>query len=75
MNVAQILSQKGREVLSAAPHTTLQEAAGLLGSRRVGALVVTDSEGGVLGILSERDVVRSLGLHGPKVLANPCPNT
>jgi CBS domain-containing protein len=71
MNVAQILSQKGREVLSAAPHLTLQQAAELLGRRRVGALVVADASGAVLGILSERDVVRALGLHGPDVLGQP----
>lgn len=71
MNVAQILSQKGREVLSAAPHHTLQQAAELLGRRRVGALVIADASGAVLGILSERDVVRALGLHGPDVLAEP----
>jgi CBS domain-containing protein len=71
MNVAQILSQKGREVLSAAPHNTLQEAAELLGGRRVGALIVTDAAGAVLGILSERDVVRALGVHGPQALAEP----
>ena len=71
MNVAQILSQKGREVLSAAPHHTLQQAVELLGRRRVGALVVVDAAGAVLGILSERDVVRSLGLHGPSVLGEP----
>ena len=71
MNVAQILSQKGREVLSAAPHYTLQQAAELLGRRRVGALVVADAAGAVLGILSERDVVRALGLHGPHALAQP----
>lgn len=71
MNVAHILSEKGRDVLSAAPHYTLQQAAELLGRRRVGALVVADATGAVLGILSERDVVRALGLRGPEVLGEP----
>ena len=71
MNVAYILSEKGREVLIAAPHNTLQEAAEMLGRRRVGALVVSDASGAVLGILSERDVVRALGHHGPDVLGQP----
>jgi CBS domain-containing protein len=71
MNVAQILGQKGRDVLTAQPHYTLQQAAELLGRRRVGALVVTDAAGAVLGILSERDVVRAIGSHGAEALAAP----
>jgi CBS domain-containing protein len=71
MNVTQILGQKGRDVLTAQPHYTLQQAAELLGRRRVGALVVTDAAGAVLGILSERDVVRAIGAHGPDALAAP----
>ncbi len=71
MNVAQILGQKGRDVLTAAPHNTLQEASQLLGRRRVGALVVVDAAGAVLGILSERDVVRAVGVHGAAALGAP----
>ena len=71
MLVAHILRHKGREVLCAAPHYTLQQAAELLGRRRIGALVVTDAAGAVLGILSERDVVRALGARGAEALAEP----
>jgi len=71
MNVAQILGQKGRDVLTAAPHYTLQQAVELLGKRRVGALVVTDAGGAVLGILSERDVMRALSIHGAEALTAP----
>jgi CBS domain-containing protein len=71
MNVAHILGQKGRDVLTAAPHYTLHQASELLGRRRVGALVVTDAAGAVLGILSERDVVRAIGAHGADALAAP----
>jgi len=71
MNVAHILGQKGRDVLTAAPHYTLQQASELLGKRRVGALVVADDSGAVLGILSERDVVRAIGIHGADALAAP----
>ena len=71
MLVAHILRHKGREVLCAAPQYTLQQAAELLGRRRIGALVVTDAAGAVLGILSERDVVRALGVRGAEALAEP----
>ena len=71
MNVAQILKHKGREVLTTAPHYSLREAAQLLGERRVGAVVVADATGRVLGILSERDIVRAVGAGGAEALATP----
>jgi CBS domain-containing protein len=69
MNVAQILRQKGREVLTIQPHHTLHHAAELLGRRRVGAVVVADAGGHVLGILSERDIVRAIGAQGGEALS------
>lgn len=71
MNVAQILRNKGRDVLTIRAHHTLRHAAETLGSRRVGAIVVTDAAGAVLGILSERDVVRAIGAQGPEALTEP----
>jgi CBS domain-containing protein len=71
MNVAQILSRKGRDVLTTAPHHTLRDAARALGERRVGAVVVADATGRVLGILSERDIVRAVGFNGGEALSQP----
>ncbi len=71
MNVAQILKQKGRDVLTTRPHHTLREAAEVLGRRRVGAVIVADAAGAVLGILSERDIVRAIGAHGGEALTDP----
>jgi CBS domain-containing protein len=71
MNVAQILKRKGREVLTTAPHHTLRDAAKALGDRKVGAVVVADSTGRVLGILSERDIVRAIGAAGAESLGQP----
>ncbi len=70
MNVAAILAAKGREVATIPPHRTLSEAARLLAERRIGAVVVTDAKGLVLGILSERDIVRVIGLSGPEALSD-----
>ncbi len=71
MNVAQILKQKGRDVLTTAPHHTLQQASELLGRRKVGAVIVADAAGAVLGILSERDIVRAIGARGGEALPEP----
>lgn len=68
--VAAILSSKGRSVITISPQRTLHEAVDVLSSRGVGALVVTGVDGAVLGILSERDVVRVLGKEGTRVLDN-----
>jgi CBS domain-containing protein len=68
MTVARILATKGREVLTAQPHRTLKEVAEILAARDIGAVVVADVQGSVLGILSERDIVRAIGRRGAKAL-------
>lgn len=68
MTVAHILKSKGRDVLTIVPHRTLAEAVAILAARRVGAVVVTGADGTVLGILSERDVVRAIGENGAEAL-------
>jgi hypothetical protein len=68
MTVARILAVKGRDVLTTQPHRTLLETAQLLASKRIGALVVTGADGAVLGIISERDIVRALAEDGAAAL-------
>ncbi len=65
MRVAQILARKGREVATIATTATVHDAAKELARRRIGALVVTDDGTTVLGIFSERDLVRLLGGDAP----------
>lgn len=64
MTVARILAKKGREVMTTQPHRTLKEAIHVLAMRNIGAVVVADVQGKVLGILSERDIVRAVGTRG-----------
>lgn len=71
MSVAQILANKGREVVTAAPHRTLREIVTILNEKGIGAIVVSDPRGSVLGIFSERDLVRALGRSGSGVLDEP----
>ncbi|MGV8997898.1 MAG: CBS domain-containing protein [Parvibaculaceae bacterium] len=67
MNVATILKAKGSEVESVGPDITLGEVARLLSAKRIGAVLVMEGEH-VLGILSERDVVKSIGVSGAEAL-------
>jgi CBS domain-containing protein len=60
MQVRHILRDKGREVVTIFSDATLSEASRLLASKRIGAVVVRDRDGGLAGMLSERDIVRAL---------------
>ena len=71
MTVARILADKGRDVHTTQPHRTLKEVAAQLASWGVGAVVVSDAAHAVLGIVSERDVVRAIGNGSASVLEEP----
>lgn len=58
--VQDLLNQKDGTVHSIRPQQTLHDAVVLLRDHRIGALVVTDANGALIGILSERDIVRKL---------------
>ena len=68
MTVTAILSSKGSEVVCIEPTATLAAAARILAERRIGSLVVLGAGGRISGILSERDIVRSVGLRGAAAL-------
>jgi CBS domain-containing protein len=69
MQVIQILREKGHEVVALSSEATLSEAANLLAQKRIGALVVRDPTGALVGILSERDVVRAVAEENVSALA------
>jgi CBS domain-containing protein len=69
MLVKHILREKGREVVTIADDATISEAARLLARRHIGAVVVRDRNGSVVGILSERDIVRALAESSVAALA------
>jgi len=71
MTVHRILSEKGREVHVTQPHRTLKEAIELLAEKGIGAVVVSDATMSVMGILSERDVVRVIARDGAAALHDP----
>ena len=71
MTVKTILSAKGGDVISIEPTATLETAVKTLTKHRIGALLVLGPDRRVIGILSERDIVRALGEHGAEVLTKP----
>jgi CBS domain-containing protein len=71
MNVRNILSAKGGEVVTIEPNASLASAATRLAARKIGALVVIGAEHRVIGILSERDIVQELAIRGAAALDRP----
>jgi CBS domain-containing protein len=71
MNVATILNDKGRSIATVAHDATMVEAARLLQQHNVGALVVLGERSELVGILSERDIVRMIGKSGADCLNQP----
>lgn len=70
MLVAEILKTKGDAVFTITPQITVAEACGELDSRRVGALIVCDGDR-VVGVFSERDVVKAVSAEGAGALTRP----
>jgi CBS domain-containing protein len=68
VTVKAILEAKGHEVTTLGPNERLSEAVRLLAEKRIGALVVTNGDRKIVGIISERDIVRMLGKHGAAAL-------
>lgn len=71
MTVRAILERKGREVVTMRPEATLEQVAAVLAQNRIGAVVMTDEDDRIVGIISERDVVRVIGEDGADALARP----
>lgn len=70
MKVSEILHSKGSTVVTIAPDATVRDLVGLLKQHNLGAIVVSSRGTDLAGIVSERDVVRSLA-EGPEVLDQP----
>jgi CBS domain-containing protein len=70
MLIAQVIGDKGAVVHTLAANATLEDAARELNEKRVGALVVIDAEGAIIGVFSERDLVREISRRGAEALQN-----
>lgn len=70
MLIAHVLGEKGALVHTLSAEVTLEAVARELNHRRVGALVVIDAEGAIVGVISERDVVREIARRGAGALSD-----
>ena len=59
-----ISKKKQKDIIKTTPITLLSEASKLLADNKIGALPVTDDEDAILGILSERDIIKEVSLKG-----------
>ena len=71
MLVSQVLRAKGDLVFTASPRDSVDAVAAMLNTRRVGAIVVVDGDRDVVGIVSERDIVRIIAELGASSLSRP----
>lgn len=71
VRVSAILSRKGNDVVTITGDTIVSEALRVLSEHNVGALVVCDSAEAIVGIVSERDIVRWLARSGAEALQMP----
>ncbi len=75
MTVSLILAEKGRDVVAIEPAATLAEAAKLLADKRIGAALILGADRRIVGIISERDIVRALAARGAAALDAPVSRT
>jgi CBS domain-containing protein len=70
MRIADVLRTKGAAVATITPETSVSGLLNELALHNIGAMVVVSADG-VVGIVSERDVVRKLHEHGGDLLKLP----
>lgn len=68
MHVSDILKAKGSDVVTTGPGETVAATARLLNVKRIGAVVVRDAKGAVIGIISERDIIHGVAVNGERAL-------
>jgi len=71
MTVKAIVCRKGTDVVTIDPTASLASAAKTLATHRIGAVIITGADRQVVGILSERDIVRALAERGSSALEEP----
>jgi CBS domain-containing protein len=71
MNAATVLKFKGGGVFTTTANKSLLEIAKLLAQHGIGCIVILGDDDKIVGIVSERDLVRAIGQAGPQVLSEP----
>jgi CBS domain-containing protein len=60
VEVKELLTIKGSDIVSVGPGTSVKEAAQLLKEKQIGSVIVRQRDGTVVGLVSERDIVRCI---------------
>jgi CBS domain-containing protein len=69
--VSSILKHKGHDVVTVAPQQTVSWVVRVLAENRIGAVPVINQEGQLVGIISERDIIRGMAEHADEVVTLP----
>ena len=69
--VLTVLQRKGSRVITVTPQQTIRSVVEVLNTNRIGAAPVISDEGRLVGMVSERDVIRGLGQHAGELLTLP----
>ena len=64
MKLAELIKGKQNDIVRIRANSNIADAANMMASNKIGALLVEDDAGAIAGILSERDIVRGMGPHG-----------
>ena len=67
MKIQELLQAKGNAVMTIHPEASLYDALTALVRHRIGSLVVTNPPGKVVGIITERDLLRECATHGERL--------
>ena len=69
MIIDHIISSQGeKHIITVSPETSIADASKLLAENKIGALPVTIDGKSIIGIISERDIIRKISSHGNKAL-------
>ena len=69
VKVEDIAGADEANVITVSPETLVRDAARLQMENQIGVVIVVDDNGGVAGVLSERDIVHAIAAHGEEVPA------
>jgi len=69
--VSSVLKHKGHDVITVASQQTVSWVVKVLAQNRIGAVPVTNEKGQLIGIISERDIIRGMSEHADAVLTLP----
>jgi CBS domain-containing protein len=66
--VSSVLKHKGHDVVTVTPEQTVKAVVKVLAQHRIGAVPVVNERGQIIGIISERDIIRGMSQHADAVL-------